>query len=283
MARQSDEDSEQVDTALQIKAELFNQVHKVMSDKDIPEDISYDTFLQKAQVHPQLYQEMLKLMKSDTSIVLRRQPSERWINYYNPKILQTWGANMDLQFITDPYSCIMYVTSYLTKSVRAMSKLLKKVAEENRDNDLECELRKVGPSFLNNRKVSAQEAAYRMLSLPLKRACRKVIFVNTVPKDKQVSMLKPQNQLQEMDDDGNICTSPLDRYSTRPGELEKISLVEFSATYTTGAKDGPDELSDHIPDVLNDEDNDLNDKRDGSNDRYPAAITLKNGLGHMKK
>lgn len=118
------------------------------------------------------------------SPVLKRQPSERWINYYNPKILQTWGANMDLQFITDPYFCIMFMTSYLTKSERAMSELLKKVAEENRDDDLKCKLRKVGSAFLNNREVGAQETAYRLLSLPLKRASRKVVFVNTAPKDK---------------------------------------------------------------------------------------------------
>ena len=92
-----------------MKAQLFDTLGKVMADKDIPEDISYEDFLQKAQVDPQLYQRMMKLMKSGTSIVLKRQPSERWINQYNPSILRTWQANMDLQFITDPYSCIMYV------------------------------------------------------------------------------------------------------------------------------------------------------------------------------
>ena len=120
---------------------------------------------------------------------------------------------MDLQYIVDPYSCIMYITSYMMKSERAMSELLKKVAEEAKEDDLRSQLRKVGSAFLNNREVSAQEAVFRLLSLPLKRASRKVVFVNTAPKEKRVSMLKPQKVLAEMDDDDEniFCTSPLDR------------------------------------------------------------------------
>lgn len=67
----------------------------------------------------------------------------------------------------------------------------------------------MGLAFLNNREVCAQEAAYKILSLPLKRASQKVVIVNTAPKDKRVSMLNPQKVLQEMDDDDEdiFCTS----------------------------------------------------------------------------
>lgn len=124
---------------------------------------------------------------------------------------------MDLQFFTDPYSCIIYITSHMMKSERAMSECLRKVTEETRGEDLKTKLRNVGSAMLNNREVSAQEAAFRLLSMPLKRARRKVEFVNTAPKDKRASMLKFQKILQEMDDnDENVfCTSPLDRYATR--------------------------------------------------------------------
>jgi ribosomal protein L22 len=101
-----------------------------MEDKNIPEENTLQSLLQKANVEPHLYERALKLMKSGIGIKLQRQPSERWINQYNPKILQTWRANMDLQFITDPHSCIMYITSYMMKSERAMSELLKKVAND---------------------------------------------------------------------------------------------------------------------------------------------------------
>ncbi|KAI8509442.1 hypothetical protein Bbelb_132900 [Branchiostoma belcheri] len=173
----------------------------------------------------------------------------------------------------------------LTKSgERAMSEVLKKVLEESRGDDLKSTLRKVGSAFLNNREVSAQEAVYRLLSLPLKRASRKVVFVNTAPKDKRVSMLKPRSVLDAMDDeDDNIfCTSPLDRYVCRPNVLEKMSLAEFSATYTTGGSYLPD---DHIPDVLHGRDENGAADNEGSNqdDVYPAVITLQNNLGTMRK
>ena len=120
---------------------------------------------------------------------------------------------MDLQYITDPYSCIMYITSYMMKSERAMSEILKKVADENKGEDIKEQLRKVGSAFLNNREVSAQKAAFRILSMPLKRVCRKVVFVNTAPKEKRVSIIKPIEVLERMDDDDEdiFCISPLDR------------------------------------------------------------------------
>ena len=75
--------------------------------------------------------------------------------HYNPHIVRTWRANMDLQFITDAYSCIMYITSYMLKSEKTMSELLKKAAEESRSEDIQAKLKKVGSAFLNNREVGA--------------------------------------------------------------------------------------------------------------------------------
>ena len=255
-----------------------------MDDKDIPEDISLLRLLQLAGVDPQQYQEVLKTMKSGIKVVLKRQPSERWINQYNPAILKTWRANMDLQFIMDPYSCIMYITSYMMKSERAMGELLRNVAEENRGEDLKAKLRTIGSSFLNNREVSLQESAYRILSMPLKRSSRIVVFVNTAPKEKRVSILKSQKQLQEMDDDDEnvFYKSPLDRYAARPNSLENMSLAEFSATYTSGRMNGPEEEIDHIPDELEgSDDNDIGGNN--SDNEYPKVITLRNELGQMRK
>lgn len=290
IARPYDDDDPLVQNNLfKSKLKVFESVDKVMQDKDIPEDISLEDLLEKAQVVPQYYLELLKVTKYAKLVVLKRHPSERWINQYNPMILKAWRANMDLQFITDPYPCIMYITSYTMKSERAMSELLIKVAEESRGEDLKSKLRKVGSAFLNNREVSAQEAAYRLLSLPLKRASRKVLSVNTAPKEKRVSMLKPFKVLQDMDDDDDniFCTSLLDRYASRPDVLDNMSLAEFTATYTTGGRDDRNESSDHIPNVLDGSDD--NEAGDDDNDdeetssRLPKSIALLNGLGYTKK
>ena len=63
--------------------------------------------------------------------------------------------------------CVMYVASYMMKTEKAMGVLLKQVATEFRTEELKTQLRKVGSAFLTHREVSAQEAAYRILSIPI--------------------------------------------------------------------------------------------------------------------
>ena len=74
----------------------------------------------------------------------------------------------------------MYVASYIMKTEKAMGQLLRSVAEENRTDELKVQLKKVGSAFLNHREVSAPEAAYRILSLPMKQLSRVVVFVDTI-------------------------------------------------------------------------------------------------------
>ena len=80
---------------------------------------------------------------------------------------------MDIQFA---YACIMYVASYIMKTERSVGELLKHVAPEARTDELKTQLRKVGSAFLSHREVSAQEAVYRILSLPMKQLSRSFIY-----------------------------------------------------------------------------------------------------------
>lgn len=51
-----------------------------------------------------------------------------------------------------------------------MGRLLKETAKESENNgDITHQLKKLGSVFLTHRDVSAQEAVYRALSLPLKK------------------------------------------------------------------------------------------------------------------
>ena len=45
------------------------------------------------------------------------------------------------------------------------------------------------------REVSAQEAVYRIMSLPMKQLSRSVVFVNTNPKHEQIAVLKSHGSL----------------------------------------------------------------------------------------
>ena len=96
-------------------------------------------------------------------------------------------------------------------------------------------MRKVGSAFLTHREVSAQEAVYRILSLPMKRLSRSVVFVDINPKNERIAVLKDKNMLDQIHDDNtNIFQKNLiDGYQHRPRELQFMCLAEFAATYVT--------------------------------------------------
>jgi hypothetical protein len=82
---------------------------------------------------------------------------------------------MDIQFVIDAYACVMYIASYMMKNEKGMSELLKQVGNESRSEDITEQLRRLGSAFLHNREVSAQETAYRLLSIPMTQLSRSVV------------------------------------------------------------------------------------------------------------
>lgn len=141
--------------------------------------MSLDKVLELAEVARDEYTEALEISNKGNVVVLRREPNECFINNYNGSVMLAWQANMDLQYVLNAYACVMYVASYIMKTDRTMGQLLKHVAAEARTEELKSQLRKVGSAFLTHREVSAQEAVYRILSLPMKQLSRSVVFVDT--------------------------------------------------------------------------------------------------------
>lgn len=86
---------------------------------------------------------------------------------------------MDIQFVLDPFSCIVYIISYISKSERKMGMLLKqtKMEAEEGNESARTTLKKIGSAYLNHREVGAQEAVYRVSNLKMKECSRKVVFV----------------------------------------------------------------------------------------------------------
>ena len=254
-------------------------VRKILDDKDTPENITLEELLEKAQVSQDAYVECLKLCSRGNSVVMKRSPSECWINTYNPDVIQAWKGNMDIQYILDPYACVMYIASYMLKSEGEMSELLKQVCKECRGEDIRVQLRRIQSVFLNHRELSAQEAAYRILSLPLKQLSRKVVFINTSPKEDRVCMLKPVSELEKIEDDSeNIyLTSLIDRYAARPESLNDMCLAVFAANYTTrtSSNDDDDEANDVLPTP--------EQEREQEHDTQHTRINLQYGLGVMYK
>ena len=104
-----------------------------------------------------------------------------YTNNYNLDCISVWRANMDLQFCADPYSCIMYVLSYILKSECGMSETLKQVAKQFHDKELEEQMKKVISTFANKREVSVHESGTRVMSQWLFKKTRTVVFVNNGP------------------------------------------------------------------------------------------------------
>ena len=102
-------------------------------------------------------------------------------------VLSAWKANHDLQFILDPYACARYVVSYISKSQKGMSALLDQAIKEARQGnlDLKKQVRHIGNYFTNSVETSAQEAIYLTLHIPLARATRRIVFINTSPPEKK--------------------------------------------------------------------------------------------------
>ena len=73
-----------------------------------------------------------------TTLFLKRLPSEIRINNYNVHLLKAWRANMDIQYVLDPYACATYILSYITKGQRGMSRLLEKATEEIKSGNRYC-------------------------------------------------------------------------------------------------------------------------------------------------
>jgi len=75
---------------------------------------------------------------------------------------------MDIQYITVAYACIMYIVSDACKVENSTSEMLHTVAKDSTNDDVRTQIKKVGAAFLNHQKISAREAAYRLLTLYIK-------------------------------------------------------------------------------------------------------------------
>ena len=142
---------------------------------------------------------------------------------------------MDIQFVLDMYECAMYIVSYISKAQRGMSDLLRTACEEATlgSSTVQQQVRDIGGKFLNSVEISAQEAVYVTLQLPMKCSSREVIFINTSPPSERVQLLKPMEEITEMSDDCEDVNSSslIAKYTQRPLSLENVTIADFATKY----------------------------------------------------
>ncbi|XP_060596137.1 uncharacterized protein LOC132750210 [Ruditapes philippinarum] len=244
--------------------------------KVVEEFNTLQEILDKAKVTKQLYLNALHWIKTrggQPAVLLKRKPVSVNINNYNPTLIRAWEANIDVQFVTNVYSCVMYLASYVSKPEKTLGDVLRAVSESSQHLGIKQSMRNVANKFLTHREVSAQEAVYRLLSLPLTQGSREVLFVATDMPEDRTRLFKSLEVLQRMDEDDEDVyqTNLLDRYSARPDNLEDICLADFATNYKTSYKPAPDDI-DHEQDPEQKEP-----------EQKAARITLKGNLGFMIK
>ena len=91
------------------------------------------------------------------------------------------------------------------------------------------QVRHLGNVFSNCVEVSAQEAVYLDLQIPLTKCTRDIVFINTSTTAERVFLLKPKSVLDELPAESTDIESSniIQRYSKRPKQLSKFCLADY--------------------------------------------------------
>ena len=216
----------------------LSAVWDILNGRLEDESMCTDELLQKAGMTWETYKHLYTIATNKLSVIMKRDPKDSWTNNHSPALLDIWNANMDIQYITDPYSCIMYILSYISKAEHELSEILRNAQQEIREGnyDLKSEMKKLGNVYLDYREISCQEAAHRMCNLHLKECSRAVVALPTDENPTRLSL--PLSQIQakarENEDTDDIwMTNLTDKYQARPDapEFDNMCLAQFASEF----------------------------------------------------
>ena len=270
------------------------ELQKSMNECKENEDIPFDEFLEKiARMDFEDYISCIRSTLKAPKVFLKRKVKEMRINPFNENILLAWKANLDIQIVLEPYGCASYIVGYISKSQRGMSAQLDAAAKEARRGnlDLKKQVRHIGNVFSNCVEVSAQEAVYLDLQIPLTKCTRDIVFINTSIPEERIFLLKPKAVLDELPAESTDVESEnvIQRYSKRPRQLGKLCLADYvskvDVTYPKGNK-----FAEKVDDN-NDDDSFVNSSGDESDDSFDdnnsqssdLLFEAKNGTKYKKR
>ncbi|CAM1291437.1 Uncharacterised protein r2_g49 [Pycnogonum litorale] len=116
ICRPSVDSNENEDSEIMLEDDAKSLVKKI-NEADDGRYTSVNDIFNGNGISQQLYEKALATLSKNTNIFMKRDLNSRWINHYNRDLLRIWNhANMDIQYVTDPYSCIVYIVSYISKS-----------------------------------------------------------------------------------------------------------------------------------------------------------------------
>ncbi|XP_062283095.1 uncharacterized protein LOC133987667 [Scomber scombrus] len=221
-------------------AEKILAIIKKEVSEQINSNVTIEALLQSKGINQGVLEAAYNRIAKKTSIVLKRQVTEVWINQYSKPLLKCWNANLDVQFVVDAYACIVYIISYISKSEREIGLLLGNAHREaSKDGNISAKeaLKTLGSVYLHNRDVCAQEAVYRLTNMHLKECSRKVVFVPTGENIVKISL--PLSVLQKISKSPETNTHNIwmkglvDRYLNRPNDstFNNMCIATFASEY----------------------------------------------------
>ena len=260
------------------KESLAKELDKLSKDTD--NSLTFDEFLKEMDMTEDEYIQIIRLgLKKKAKVFLKRAPNEVRINPYNPMIMSLHRANMDIQFILDPYACAVYCLDYISKSENGMSKLLREALNELKKGNASVKerLRVIANKFLNSNEISAQEVVYHILSIPLSVNSRSTVFINTSKPENRISMLKSDEILSKLDPDSKdvFLDGLIDLYANRPHEMKNVCLADFASSYNISKrKTGSTKIVENSDDECS-----VEEEVDGTQ----TVFKMKNGKGWISK
>ena len=105
-----------------------------------------EQMLAEIDIDSEDYTNAIQMSTKGTTLILKCNIQDAFINGVNRDLLCLWGGNMDLQMVVDDVAAVMYVCSYMTKGEKAMGETLRQVAKECKDEDIQkhkCEKSKM--------------------------------------------------------------------------------------------------------------------------------------------
>ena len=214
--------------------EMLKKVWDLLSD-ETKQFSTVAEVLESVDISQDEFENYLSMCSNSQTIYYKRRIEEQWINNYNPHLIRAWNGNMDIQYVMDPYSCVMYIVSYISKSEREMGDLIRNAQREAVEGNDEAvaQLRKLGSLYLHHREISVMGSIYNICGLPLQMSSRKVIFVQTDKDGQKIS--KPLRMLQNNadEDDNPWQNTHIDKYISRPNntEFNNMCMATFFSQY----------------------------------------------------
>ena len=120
--------------------------------------INFEQILSELKISYQTYILALRSTIKKKKVFLKRNLREIFINNYMNQLVHVWKANHDIQYVLDPYSCVIYICDYLMKNNKGMSMLLENAAKEARKGNMNLKqsVQHIGNKFLNCSEMSEQ-------------------------------------------------------------------------------------------------------------------------------